>query len=867
MNNTTEKDPFGNRKRLLEKFRQASKNPGDDPLFGMEIEQFLVDSRTMKTIPYEGEDGVEVILHDLRPLFKEPTYSEGHLIGLERDDLAITIEPAAQLEFSIAPMSDVGRIMQIWEGMMEELRPILEKRQVLLVSGGYQPVSRIEDLDLIPKQRYRFMFRHFSQLEGLGPNMMKGTASIHLSVDYYSEDHMGRLYRAMYRLLPMLAFMTENSPVFEGGPYSRHLLRMKIWRETDPPRVDVSPYLADDDRMTFDRYLDFVSGAPVVVKKTPEGEVYSTETIGELMAEKAFDDEGLAHLMSMVFPYIRIKSFLEIRVADSMPYREVRAYLLLMKGLLTNLDRTERHIERWLKGGPFDLDEAVSAVEEHGIDAVLYGTPLKDLIADFVDLAAGQLDELDASYLNAYRSGLITDGRFVKSRPDTSVPTAVSTTAELNDFSCLEITRDPDEHRLSGLKMLERLSENDLTAGGGPIRGVYNPKIYSARAVENFKHLSETVASIGRKAIARYRVDPAFRRLFGFDSRLEELILADTMIGDHIPMLRTDIFYNEKNGDFRICELNTDGSSGMIENLELSRQFRKTPLASVFRKYGNLKPFELFDSLADRWLYLFHKTEIDCPEPTFAIVDFLEKASSPEEFELYRSCFEAKGIKAVIADIRDLQFDGDALTDGNGTKIDAVYRRAVTSDIMADYDNVQSFIEAFRQKKVCLLGGFATTVVHDKAFLTAVRDPGFQEVLTEEERRLIQDHLPVTAMLNDEALSRYEPDLTKDRWVLKPLASYGSEGVFIGKDLSEEEWRKALCKCVKGRYLLQAYVEPWQSCHIDYSADDPKCLPYYNMTGLYVYDGTFTGVYSRVSRNKIISTGRGGFDAASIMFR
>jgi len=47
----------------------------------------------------------------------------------------------------------------------------------------------------------------------------------------------------------------------------------------------------------------------------------------------------------------------------------------------------------------------------------------------------------------------------------------------------------------------------------------------------------------------------------------------------------------------------------------------------------------------------------------------------------------------------------------------------------------------------------------------------------------------------------------------------------------------------------------------------PKLENYYNMTGLFALDGEFSGVYSRVSTHKVISTGRGGFDAASVMFR
>ena len=67
-----------------------------------------------------------------------------------------------------------------------------------------------------------------------------------------------------------------------------------------------------------------------------------------------------------------------------------------------------------------------------------------------------------------------------------------------------------------------------------------------------------------------YAKDEDYRRLFGFEPKLEELILREPTYDSPIPIARIDIFYNEETGDFKFCEFNTDGTSAMNEDRELN---------------------------------------------------------------------------------------------------------------------------------------------------------------------------------------------------------------------------------------------------------------------------------------------------------
>ena len=863
-----------NEKKIRDRWQGSCKQDRDVPAFGMEIEQFLVYKTTGKTLPYAGRDGVEAILRELSPHFQNKILSEGQLIGLVREDLTITLEPAAQLEFSIRPCRKVREIMTIWRNMLVEIKPILERHGVEFAMRGYQIHSTAERLSLIPKKRYELMDRHFRSLGGLGVQMMRGTASIHVSVDYRSEAHMGLLYRVFYRLLPFLAYMTDNVPVYEGRENTMPLRRMKIWEETDPIRVDAEPFLEPDRTMTFDGYLRFLEQAPVIVGEKNGRESYDLSPIGSVMAEKALDREKLEHLTSMLFPMLRLKDFLEIRVADAMPPRETAAYLCLIKGIYLNAEAFDAYLGTLFAGDDRSFFAQCEAIRRDGMTAVFGGRTLGDVIGDIILMAQEKLTDEEADYLLAFRDPLMRDGHLMAAFVGNYRPTAVSNSHDLNSFTAWWIGENP-EACLEDLAVIEEtLKSSGLKAGGRLIEGIYPPKFYTEPAMEVFEELGTMAARIAVKTMTLYKKDEKFRRLFGFDRETEALIMIDSGLEGHLPILRADFFFDETTEQYRFCEFNTDGSSGMIENRELDRAFRRTHLAEAFGQYGRLESFDMFEPLTEAYTALYRQSPCAVEKPCFAIVDYLEKASSLDEFEVYRQSFEKRGIRAVIADIRTLRFDGEHLTTEDGQVIHAVYRRAVTSDILERRKEAEALLEAYRCHKVVLLGGFDTQIIHDKVFMMALQDDYALSLFTEEEQTFIRDHFPLTIPFNGENENRLDLIRNRRDYVLKPRSAYGSKGVIIGRDIPMLTWVETMCTLDRPDYLIQSYIEPWRSRHISdempvtvvKGVKTPQLKRYYNMLGVYVIDGRPSGLYTRVSEHRVIATSRGGHTAASYVF-
>ena len=185
--------------------------------------------------------------------------------------------------------------------------------------------------------------------------------------------------------------------------------------------------------------------------------------------------------------------------------------------------------------------------------------------------------------------------------------------------------------------------------------------------------------------------------------------------------------------------------------------------------------------------------------------------------------------------------------------IDAVYRRAVTSDILAHRDEVQPFLEAVRDRKVCLIGDFCTQVVHDKVLFRILHDPRTAAFLTDEDNAFIAAHVPYTAMLTREEADRSSVREDRERWIIKPRDSYGAHGIYPGRLMDEEEWTAQLDARADTDYILQEFVQPYRTENIFFGEENPRWKSFSNMTGVYLYGGHVAGIYSRASVTPIIS--------------
>lgn len=414
--------------------------------------------------------------------------------------------------------------------------------------------------------------------------------------------------------------------------------------------------------------------------------------------------------------------------------------------------------------------------------------------------------------------------------------------------------------RESAAAMQEYIKHSEAVYTVAPNRqmvlySLYIPQLFTGDAAAFLENICDTTYKILEKIISEYESNAQYRSLFGFDKRLEELIARPARYASKLPIARFDIFFNPDDFSFKFCEFNADGTSAMDEDRILNIAVRETETFKKFSERYEIKTYELFDSWVDEFLNIYRTCQSPKARPNVAIVDFI-KYGPPFEFKRFKAAFCGKGINCEICDIRDLSYVNGRLVSPSGMKIDAVYRRAVTCDIMADYDNVQPFINAVMDENVVLIGDFKTQVIHNKLVFAILHHDMTKQILTPEENSFIEKHIPFTAVLTENAVKSYNVLSEKNKWVIKPQDSYASKGFHAGVECeSAEEWEKYVTENIGGGYILQEYIQPYETENIDLLHDPyAEYRKYSSITGLFVYNGKFSGIYSRIAKTSIIST-------------
>lgn len=302
-------------------------------MVGIEIEHFIVHRETMEAVSYYGTNGVKVILEKLMNFYpgSKPILDED-IVGFYAENFNITLEPAAQFEISINPYEDIEVIEKIYKTFLNNISYILNDFGYKIITLSCHPKSKIKNIKMIPKKRYEFMDRYFKRIGTNGIEMMKGTCSVQASIDYFSEEDFRKKMQVAYFLTPLLKLISNNSNSFQGNSFNSFLKRTEIYNNTDPARCGILPHVFSRD-YKFKDYAEYLCNIPLIFYKKGN-EFYETDQ----PASKIFDGQKLTedeilHVISLVFPDVRLKKYLEIRAADLMPIDYILGYCVLIKGI------------------------------------------------------------------------------------------------------------------------------------------------------------------------------------------------------------------------------------------------------------------------------------------------------------------------------------------------------------------------------------------------------------------------------------------------------------------------------------------------------------------------------------------------------
>lgn len=355
-----------NIRNITDYFRAGCKERYNQRI-GIEIEHFVIKEGNQNA-SYEEVAGLmkEAFFHE------RCYYEKNALISVQTLEYIISLEPAAQLEISINPKKSVEEIERVYNDFLDRIEPHLKKRNMRLLTYGYQPYAKAGELPLIPKKRYEYMDAYFKHTDTQGIRMMRGSASTQIAIDYINEFDFVRKFQLAQMLSPVLYLLCENTPVVEKAEKKGYIPRAVIWNHVDNKRCGIIPRSMDED-FSFHTYAEYVYHVPLIFVENGGNPVTVGEwSAAEVYREQLMSEEEIEHMLSMVFPDVRLKNYIEIRMADSLPKEKAFAYARLIRDIF--YEGRIADIRHYL-GNPTEAEiaQAKKNVIRYGKDGMVYG--------------------------------------------------------------------------------------------------------------------------------------------------------------------------------------------------------------------------------------------------------------------------------------------------------------------------------------------------------------------------------------------------------------------------------------------------------------------------------------------------------------
>ena len=384
---------ISSKEQIINYFKSVKRKIKDFKI-GIEHEKFLFDLNTNKRVDYL------TILKMFKGLYEfgwKPILENKNIIALKKNGKSITLEPGNQIELSGDQLDNIHEACSESQDYLFEIRQIIKKLNLKIVSAGFDPISKISEVPNNPKQRYAIMTKDMVKDGELSLDMMYRTCGTQLNVDYESEKDFIKKFKVINSIVPISIALFANSSIVEKKNNGYLSYRSKVWQNTSRGGLPEAFF----DNMNFEKYAHFVMNFPILfIKKNNEyisGKNYLFKDfmngkIHEIENKLPTEDDLTTHL-STIFTENRLKKYIELRSMDACGWECLCSGPAFNTGILYgNLDEAYDVISKWDKN---KIINAYLEAPRKGFNTELMGKDLFYWASVLLDVSKKGLENRD----------------------------------------------------------------------------------------------------------------------------------------------------------------------------------------------------------------------------------------------------------------------------------------------------------------------------------------------------------------------------------------------------------------------------------------------------------------------------------------
>ena len=379
--------------KIIQYFETGIKDKKDFKI-GIEHEKFLFNNQNNKRIDYLK---IKEMFSVLQEFGWKPILEKENIIGLNKGGKNITLEPGNQIELSGDKLNHIHEACAESHDYLFELKQVTKKLGISIVSAGFDPISKLEEIPNNPKQRYKLMTKDMPLGGELSLDMMYRTCGTQLNIDYNSEKDFIKKFKIVNSITPISISLFANSSIVEKKKSNYLSYRSKVWQNTSRgglPKLFL-------ENLDFEKYADFIINFPILFiqhkEKYISGKKYRFKDfmdgrINEINNRLPIEDDLSTHL-STIFTENRLKKYIELRSMDACGWDCLCSGPAFYIGILYgDLDEVYELVSKW------DKDKIINAYLEapkKGFNTQLMGKDLLYWSSTLLDISRKGLEQRD----------------------------------------------------------------------------------------------------------------------------------------------------------------------------------------------------------------------------------------------------------------------------------------------------------------------------------------------------------------------------------------------------------------------------------------------------------------------------------------